>query len=110
MSEYGDAIMDAGFFLHTKPVRALIALSDRNRDWYASLLAKEADCTYAHMIKVLDSFEEHNIVVFSRTGRVKLVTLTDLGLELAHDFENVMRRLDRSDGAKMTGEESLDND
>ncbi len=102
--------MDASFFLHTKPVRALIALSDRNRDWYASLLAKEADCTYAHMIKILSSFEEANLVVFSRTGRIKLVYLTDFGLELAHDFESIMRRLDRLDSGKMAGEEILDND
>jgi len=101
--------MDAGFFLHTKPVRALIALADENRDWYASLLAKEADCTYAHMIKILESFEENNLVVFSRTGRVKLVRPTDLVLELAHDFSNVVRRLERSDGSKKAVEEILDN-
>jgi DNA-binding MarR family transcriptional regulator len=92
--------MDASFFINTKPVRALIALSDKNKDWYASLLAKEADCTYAHMVKVIDAFEEANLVVSSRTGRIKLVRPTELGEELAHDFENVLRRLERLSGGK----------
>jgi DNA-binding MarR family transcriptional regulator len=102
--------MDSSYFFHIKPVRALIALSNQNRDWYASLLAKEADCTYAHMIKILDSFEENNLVVFSRTGRIKLVRLTDFGIELAHEFENIVRRLERFNGVKKTVGESLVND
>ncbi len=85
--------MEATLFLREKPVRAIVALSDRKRTWYPHLLAKEIDCSYAHLVKVLDAFEEAGLVEFRKEGRVKLTTLTDKGEELAHDLENVLRRL-----------------
>lgn len=87
--------MEPSLFLLEKPTRALIALSDRKRTWYAHLLAKEVDCSYAHLTKVLEQFEADGLVDFKREGRVKLVTLTDKGEELAHDLENVLRRLSK---------------
>ncbi|MCD6523024.1 MAG: hypothetical protein J7K68_04705 [Candidatus Diapherotrites archaeon] len=87
--------MEPEFFIRTKPVRALVALSDKNREWYAHLLAKEIDCTYAHLIKLLDTMAEANIVIFEREGRIKKVKLTEFGEELAHDFETVLRRLEK---------------
>lgn len=87
--------MNLNLFLHEKPVRALVMLSDKKRTWYAHLLAKEIDCSYAHLVKVLDEFEEAGLVNFEKEGRVKLVSLTDKGEDLARDLENVLRRLTR---------------
>ncbi len=85
--------MDTNLFLHEKPTRALVALADRSRTWYAHILAKEIDCSYAHLVKVLNAFEESGLVEFDKEGRVKLVNLTDKGEELAHDLETVLRHL-----------------
>lgn len=88
--------MDPNFFLRTKPVKALVALNDKDRLWYAHLLAKEIDCSYAHLVKVLDTFAEEKLVEFRKEGRIKVVTLTDAGEELARDFDTVLRRLDKT--------------
>ena len=87
--------MEPKLFLHEKPVRALVTLSDTKRTWYAHLLSKEIDCSYAHLVKVLDQFEESGLVDFHKEGRVKLLSLTKKGEELAHDFETVLMRLSK---------------
>jgi len=87
--------MDMNFFVNEKPVKALVALSDKEKTWYASLLAKQVDCTYAHMVNVLDELAAAELVVFDREGRVKLVRLTEKGEELAHEFETVLRKLEK---------------
>lgn len=87
--------MEANLFLQNKPTAAIVALADRDRTWYAHLLAKEIDCSYAHLVKVLDQFEEQGLVDFHKQGRVKLISLTDKGEELAHDLETVVRRLSK---------------
>ena len=87
--------METNLFLHEKPVRALVMLSDSKTTWYAHLLAKHIDCSYAHLVKVLDHFEEDGLVEFHKEGRVKLISMTDKGMDLAHDLETVLRRLDK---------------
>lgn len=88
--------MESNFFINEKPVRTLVALADKEKTWYASLLAKEVDCTYAHMVKVLDEFAAGGLVVFDREGRIKLVRLTDRGEDLAHEFDGVLRKMDKN--------------
>jgi DNA-binding MarR family transcriptional regulator len=92
--------MEINFFVNEKPVKALVALSDKEKTWYASLLAKHVDCTYAHMVNVLDELAAAELVVFNREGRVKLVRLTEKGEELAHEFETVLRKLEKVSAEK----------
>ena len=80
-----DFIQD-GLFLRTKPVNALIALSREGQVWYASSLAKEIDCTFPHIIKLLSRFKELGLVSFKPEGRKKLVFLTAKGRQIAADF------------------------
>ncbi|MCD4740682.1 MarR family winged helix-turn-helix transcriptional regulator [archaeon] len=87
--------MQSNFFINEKPVRALVALSEKDRTWYASLLAKDVDCTYAHMVNVLDEFASAGLVVFDREGRIKIVKLTEKGEDLAREFETVLRRIEK---------------
>ena len=75
-----------GLFLRTKPVNALIALSREEQVWYASSLAKEIDCTFPHIIKLLSKFKELGLVSFKPEGRKKLVFLTQKGRKIAADF------------------------
>ena len=73
-------------FFRAKPVKALITLSDGRKGWYASLLAKEIDCTFPHITKILSKFQKLGFVSFSVEGRKKLVFLTAKGRRLAAIF------------------------
>ncbi len=81
-------------FMNEKPAKALIALSDRSRVWYARMLAKEIDTTYAHAVNLLDRFAELGLVVFEKEGRIKIVRLTKEGEELANLVQALVRRLE----------------
>lgn len=87
-------------FLHSKPVKMLTVLKgDGVR--YATQVSKSVDCTYSHTVKVLDMFKKLGLVTFEKKGRVKIVRLTNEGVEIAHDFEGLRRKFRRvSFGAK----------
>ena len=87
--------MNTSLFFHEKPARMLIVLNDKSKVWYASLLAKEVDCTYAHAIKILDNFSAEGLVVFDRQGRIKRVMITDKGAELARGLETVLMSIEK---------------
>ncbi len=78
-------------FLRKKPVRLLLNIKTGGRK-YVSVLAKETDCTYSHTVKLLDFFKEVNIVEFEKKGRIKYVKLSQDGIDLATDFESVLRK------------------
>jgi predicted transcriptional regulator len=84
-------------FLRDKPARILLALKtakDRSKGTvYATILSKEADCTYSHTIKILDVLQKMGLVLFDKKGRIKQVKLTDDGLDIAHNMEAVKRKL-----------------
>jgi predicted transcriptional regulator len=78
-------------FLHPKPVKMLTSL--KNDDIrYATQVSKVVDCTYSHTVKVLEMFKSLGLVEFEKKGRVKLVKLTDNGVDIAHDFEGIRRK------------------
>jgi len=78
-------------FLHPKPVKMLTSL--KNEDIrYATQVSKVVDCTYSHTVKVLDMFRRLGLVEFEKKGRVKLIKLTDSGIDIAHDFEGIRRK------------------
>lgn len=81
-------------FLHSKPVKMLIALK-KDSVRYATQVAKSVDCTYSHTVKVLDNFKTLGLVSFNKKGRIKIVKLTDLGTDIAHDFEGIQRKFDK---------------
>ena len=87
--------MISGIFFKQKPVRALASLANKERVWYASMLGKEIDCTYPHLTNILKVFEEEGLVVTHGQGRIKIIELTDKGDDLAHDLENILRRMDK---------------
>lgn len=77
-------------FFRAKPVRAIVALSNGDREWYASALAKETDCTFPHVIKILSIFENLGLVSFRIEGRKKLIFLTPKGKTAAASFISVV--------------------
>lgn len=82
-------------FLRKKPVRLLLNVKIGNSPKYVSILAKETDCTYSHTVKLLEVLESLGIVDFEKQGRIKYVKLTADGLELANDFESVLRKFSK---------------
>ena len=82
-------------FFKEKPARALAALSKKDKSWYASMLAKEINCTYPHLVNTLAVFEEAGLITTESRGRINVIKLTDSGEDLAHDMEGLLRRLER---------------
>lgn len=78
-------------FLHPKPVKMLTSLKSEDIK-YATQVSKAVDCTYSHTVKVLDMFKKLGLVAFEKKGRIKIVKLTDSGLDVAHDFEGIRRK------------------
>jgi predicted transcriptional regulator len=78
-------------FLHPKPVKMLTSLKSEEVR-YATQVSKVVDCTYSHTVKVLELFRKLGLVQFEKKGRIKIVKLTDTGIEIAHDFEGLRRK------------------
>jgi predicted transcriptional regulator len=80
-------------FLREKPARILLGMkTSRDAPVYATLLSKEADCTYSHTIKILNAFRKLGIVRFEKKGRIKTVALTDDGWDIAHNLEAMIKK------------------
>ena len=82
-------------FLRKKPVHLLISLKNSKKNSYVSLLAKAIDCTYSHTVKLLSEFKKFGLVDFKKEGRIKYVTLTERGRDLAESLENVLRKFSK---------------
>ncbi|HLD12489.1 MAG TPA: winged helix DNA-binding protein [Candidatus Nanoarchaeia archaeon] len=76
-------------FFRRKPAMILVALKSSNKNRYGSILAKEVDCTYSHVVKILQDMERSNLVSFEKTGRIKSIKLTENGLKVADHIERI---------------------
>lgn len=97
LTHVGKAIMKdlEEMFLHRKPARILVGLNRGSDEKYASILSREADCTYSHTVKILDQFEENDLIEFTKEGRKKLIELTDRGEELASRMDKFLQAIDK---------------
>lgn len=78
-------------FLRIKPVKMLTSLKSGPK--YATIIAKETDCTYSHTVKLLDLFRDLGLVEFEKKGRIKIVKLTVLGEEIAKAVDVLVTKL-----------------
>ena len=76
-------------FFRRKPALMLVFLKKNTRMRYGSILAKEVDCTYSHAVKILQTLEKLDLVLFEKKGRVKLIKLTKKGKEVADHIEEI---------------------
>ncbi len=83
----------AKLFLRPKPVRMIVSLREGPK--YATIIAKEVDCTYSHTVKLLDLFKVLGLVDFEKKGRIKIVKLTEVGEDLARAMESVLLKIGR---------------
>ena len=76
-------------FFREKPAMMLVELKNAKSEVYASSLAKTVDCTYSHVVKILKEMEKSGLVNFEKQGRLKLLTLTKKGSDIAEHIDGV---------------------
>lgn len=82
-----------GFFLNRKPVRIMVILRRNKSDNYPSAIARKADATYSHTIKVLQKMNDFDLVEFEKKGRKKEVELTQRGEDIAGTLQHLTQKL-----------------
>ena len=76
-------------FFREKPAMMLVELKNSKSEVYASALAKQIDCTYSHVVKILQEMEREGLINFDKQGRLKLLTLTKKGQDIASRIDDV---------------------
>ena len=76
-------------FFREKPAMMLIGLKNAKGEVYASSLAKSIDCTYSHVVKILQEMQRAGLINFEKQGRLKILTLTKSGSEVADHINNI---------------------
>ena len=76
-------------FFREKPAMMLVNLRTSKSEVYASSLAKQIDCTYSHVVKVLQEMQKEGLINFDKQGRLKLLTLTRKGTEIAGKIDDI---------------------
>jgi DNA-binding MarR family transcriptional regulator len=76
-------------FFREKPAMMLVELKNAKSEVYASSLAKQIDCTYSHVVKILQEMEKEGLINFEKQGRLKLLTLTQKGDQVAEKIDHI---------------------
>jgi predicted transcriptional regulator len=78
-------------FFREKPAMMLVTLYTKNSGTsiYASNLAKVVDCTYSHVVKILQEMQKAGLVEFKKEGRLKVLTLTKKGQDVASNMSKI---------------------
>jgi len=76
-------------FFREKPTMMLIGLLHAKGEVYASSLAKSIDCTYSHVVKILQEMEKASLINFNKQGRLKLLSLTKRGTDVAEYIDKI---------------------
>ena len=80
-------------FFREKPAMMLVELKNANSQVYASVLAKQIDCTYSHVVKILQQMQKSGLVNFNKQGRLKLLSLTKKGQDVAEMIDGIRNSL-----------------
>ncbi len=80
-------------FFREKPAMMLVNLKNTKDEIYASSLAKQIDCTYSHVVKILQEMEKAGLINFEKHGRLKLLTLTKKGSDIAENIASIRNLL-----------------
>ncbi len=76
-----------------KPAKMLVELRSAKSEIYASALAKKIDCTYSHVVKILQEMHRAGLVNFEKHGRLKLLSLTKKGADIAEKITSILNSL-----------------
>lgn len=76
-------------FFREKPAMMLVELKNAKGEIYASSIAKTVDCTYSHVVKILQAMQKAGLINMERQGRLNLLTLTKSGQEVAEKIDGI---------------------
>ena len=76
-------------FFREKPAMMLVTLLNSQQEQYASSLAKIVDCTYSHIVKILNEMQKAELITFQKEGRLKVLTLTKKGEDVAKAIDSI---------------------
>ena len=76
-------------FFREKPAMMLVEMKNAKGEVYASSIAKTVDCTYSHVVKILQEMQKAGLINFEKQGRLKLLTLTKTGIEVAEKIDGI---------------------
>ncbi len=76
-------------FFREKPAMMLVTLLNTSTEHYASSLAKIVDCTYSHIVKILNEMQKAGLVQFKKQGRLKVLKLTEKGTKVAQSIDDI---------------------
>ena len=76
-------------FFRAKPAMMLVEIKNAKAGVYASSLAKQVDCTYSHVIKILQNMEDAGLLNIEKSGRLNILTLTKTGSEVAEKIDGI---------------------
>ena len=76
-------------FFREKPAMMLVELKNAKGEIYASSIAKQVDCTYSHVVKILQEMQKAGLISFQKQGRLKLLTLTQKGKDVAKRVDEI---------------------
>lgn len=76
-------------FFREKPALMLLEMRNTKVESYASALAKEVDCTYSHVVKIVQEMHKAGLVTFKKMGRLKLLALTTKGEKVADHIHSI---------------------
>lgn len=79
-------------FLKEKPVMALVSIRRERDEIYCSMISKRIDTTYAHTVKIVSRLEEEGLIESEKSGRKKILNLTDEGEEYADKFLDLINK------------------
>ncbi len=80
-------------FFREKPAMMLVYLLNSEKEQYASHLAKDVDCTYSHIVKILNEMQKADLITFQKEGRLKILKLTKKGEEVAKYIDQIRNAL-----------------
>ena len=73
------------------PVKVLMCISKKNN--YLSKVMREIGCTYSHITKIGNKFEELKLINRKKEGRMTEVTLTEKGLKIQEHLNEIKKLL-----------------
>ena len=71
----------------------LVGLYNAKSEVYASSLAKQIDCTYSHVVKILQQMHTSGLINFNKQGRLKLLSLTKKGQDVVENIDQIRNSL-----------------
>lgn len=96
MAEKKDESRLKELLLREKPSLILLGLKNSQGKKYASILSKEANCTYSHAIKILQELDDLDIIETRKEGRIKYLSLTPKGEDVSYALESLIRVISKS--------------